>query len=80
MAELEELKEMGYVKEHEKTKKGGSYMCHKSYCYRVRTSTRAPPRQHQRGSPRPLLRLLPPEGGGQGACTVERDAGAECLI
>ena len=41
--ELDQLKEMGYVEpdsEYEKTKKGGSFMCHKSYCYRYRNCAR----------------------------------------
>lgn len=41
--ELEQLKEMGYLdsnSEFEKTKKGGSFMCHKSYCWRYRVCAR----------------------------------------
>lgn len=41
--ELDQLKEMGYLEkdaEYEKTKKGGSFMCHKSYCYRYRVCAR----------------------------------------
>ena len=41
--ELDQLKEMGYLEpdaEYEKTKKGGSFMCHKSYCYRYRNCAR----------------------------------------
>ncbi|CAE7692564.1 Sumf1 [Symbiodinium pilosum] len=44
--ELDELVEMGYLKkdssgQYEKIKKGGSFMCHKSYCYRYRICARS---------------------------------------
>ncbi|CAE7193896.1 APC8 [Symbiodinium sp. CCMP2592] len=44
--ELDEIVDMGYLKkdssgQYEKIKKGGSFMCHKSYCYRYRICARS---------------------------------------
>merc|ERR1712187_910104 len=45
-AELDQVHEMGYMQKsdagtYEKVKKGGSFMCHKSYCWRYRICARS---------------------------------------
>merc|ERR1711957_13217 len=44
--ELDYIAEQGYIKKdaggtYEKVKKGGSFMCHKSYCWRYRICARS---------------------------------------